>query len=326
MLSGKAPYEGDNVMEVLHKKANEPPPPLGELRPGLPPAMMGLVERAMARNPEERPQSMADMAYEIRAIENALLTTPPPVVVPPTSSSSRDDAQGSLQAVLPEPSQTRVVRPFVNRRPLYIAAGITVALFGFLGFLLFGRSSDSKPESRSAPTVAPPPAPLPPPPPPALDAATEAAPVAAEPTSELGESGRREPSGRPVRTPATTAKELEESMQQAQQLLHAQRYEEARAAFGRLLTVKSAKGAAAAGLAKIAFQEENYRLAAERARESARTGGGVEARLLMGDAYFKLQKYDEAKKAYNEALKLDPNNRAAGQGLRLVEGQEEAPK
>ena len=25
MLTGKAPYEGDNVMEVLHKKANEPP-------------------------------------------------------------------------------------------------------------------------------------------------------------------------------------------------------------------------------------------------------------------------------------------------------------
>ena len=48
--------------------------------------------------------------------------------------------------------------------------------------------------------------------------------------------------------------------------------------------------------------------------------------MLLGDAYFKLQKFEEAKKAYNEALKLDPNNRVAGQGLRLLESQEEPPK
>ena len=74
-------------------------------------------------------------------------------------------------------------------------------------------------------------------------------------------------------------------------------------------------------MAKIAFQEKNYKTAAERAKESARRGGGAEARVLLGDAYFKLQKFEEAKKAYTEALKLDPNNRVAGQGLRLVERQ-----
>jgi Flp pilus assembly protein TadD len=74
-------------------------------------------------------------------------------------------------------------------------------------------------------------------------------------------------------------------------------------------------------LAQIAFQEKNYKEAVERAKESARTGGGVEARVLLGDAYFKLDRFEEAKKAYNEALKLDPNNRVAGQGLRLVESQ-----
>ena len=61
--------------------------------------------------------------------------------------------------------------------------------------------------------------------------------------------------------------------------------------------------------------------AVERAKESARFGGGAEARVLLGDAYFKLERFDEAKKAYTDALKLDPNNRVAGQGLRLVEGQ-----
>jgi len=126
-------------MEVLHKKANEPPLPLAELRTGLPPAMVALVERAMARSPDDRPQSMADMAYEIRSIENALLTTPPPVLVPPTSTSSRDDAQGSLQAVLPELSVTRIVRPFAFRRRIYVASVAAVALLVVGAFFLLGR-------------------------------------------------------------------------------------------------------------------------------------------------------------------------------------------
>jgi len=164
----------------------------------------------------------------------------------------------------------------------------------------------------------------------ALDAGTEAgspidADVDADVEPEPAEPHRREPGARSLRVAPSTSPKIrrigEESLRQAKQLLHAQRYDEARVAFEKLLSNRRLKGAAAAGLAKIAFQEQDYKLAVERAKESARTGGGVEARVLLGDAYFKLEKFEEAKKAYNEALKRDPNNRVAGQGLRLVEGR-----
>ena len=41
MLTGTAPYDGDNVMEVLHKKANQAPAPLRSLRPDLSPLSRG---------------------------------------------------------------------------------------------------------------------------------------------------------------------------------------------------------------------------------------------------------------------------------------------
>jgi serine/threonine protein kinase len=335
MLTGTAPYEGDNVMEVLHKKANEPPRPLAELRLGLPPAIVALVERAMARSPDDRPQSMADMGYEIRAIENALILTPPPVMVPTASTSSRDDAQGSYQAVLGEASGTQVIWPFARRRRLYVAAGTGLAavLLAALGIWRLGGSSRERAEGGAAPVlvVLSPPAgpaspepvsPLPEPPS-GYDLAAEAPPPASLELAAgaVGEAAKREPNPHGARPAVTTGKQTEESLHQAQQLLHAQRYGEARDAFEKLLAVKQAKGAASAGLAKIAFQEGDYKQTVERAKESARVGGGVEARVLLGDAYFKLEKFEEAGKAYNEALKLDPNNRAAGQGLRLLESR-----
>ncbi|HEX7506931.1 MAG TPA: serine/threonine-protein kinase, partial [Polyangia bacterium] len=133
MLSGAPPYEGDNVMEVLHKKANEPPQLLAELRPNLAPIIVSLVERAMARAPDDRPNSMADLAYEIHTIETALVMTPSPVALLAPGTSSRDDAQGGMQAVFGEASETRVVRSFATRRRTTLVAVIAVSLLGAFG-------------------------------------------------------------------------------------------------------------------------------------------------------------------------------------------------
>jgi serine/threonine protein kinase len=335
MLGGNPPYEGDNVMEVLHKKANEAPQSLAKLRPNLAPSIIALVERAMARAPDDRPNSMADLAYEIHTIETALVMTPSPVALLAPGTSSRDDAQGGMQVVFGEASETRVVRSFATRRRTTLVAVIAVSLLGAFGMFRLGRSLRGSPAPAPEPvaTAVLPAVPQPPmlAPSLALDSAGEAAAAAApepakepEPTTEAAESSKREPSphGRPAPAPPVAATKVnEEALHEAQQLLLAQRYADARVAFSKLLVTKQTKGAASVGLAKIAFQEKNYKEAVEHAKDSARSGGGAEARVLLGDAYFKLEKFEEAKKAYSEALKLDPNNRVAGQGLRLVEGQ-----
>jgi serine/threonine protein kinase len=340
MLCGSPPYEGDNVMEVLHKKANEPPKPLSELRPALPPAVIGLVERAMARSADDRPRSMADLAYEIHTIETALVMTPTPLLMTTPGAASRDDMSG--QNAFGERSETHVVRPFASRqRSAIIAVALSGILFAF-GLTWLVHSLRSRP-SEPVPVATVPPAPVaglplasPEPSPDgggrldggalaSLDADPAQEPEKEpEPAAESSEPNKREGSAHSSSTRVTvsTAKQSDESLHAAQQLLHAQRFDEARTAFGKLLGEKRSRGAAAAGLAKVAFQEKKYKEAVDRAKESAKWGGGAEARVLLGDAYFKLERFDEAKKAYNEALKLDPNNRVAGQGLRLVESQQ----
>lgn len=60
LLAGHLPFTGAGI-EVMEKHLLEAPPPLAEARPDLPEALVAVVERAMAKRPEERFQSADEM-------------------------------------------------------------------------------------------------------------------------------------------------------------------------------------------------------------------------------------------------------------------------
>ncbi len=65
MLTGVPPYQGDNFMEILTKKATVDPVSPAALRSTIPEAVSTLVMRAMSRDPDNRPPSMEAFEYEI---------------------------------------------------------------------------------------------------------------------------------------------------------------------------------------------------------------------------------------------------------------------
>jgi TolB-like protein len=54
LLAGRPPFMGRNARTVMTQHVTTPPPALLELRPGLPPRLVEAVERAVAKDPEER--------------------------------------------------------------------------------------------------------------------------------------------------------------------------------------------------------------------------------------------------------------------------------
>jgi len=308
MLTGSPPYDGENVMEVLHKKANETPQRIREVRPEVPAAVEALVERSMARSPLDRPQTMAAFAEEIRATAaNLNNQTPPPLALPPRHNSPV--FAGTIdRAALATPLYG------LPRRAIAAAAAV-VTMLGV--FAIVRTATSPKQAAVPAPTYHPPAVPAPPPRPPVVPlpvappAPPEPAPfvgppfIEADPPPELPR-----PTGARVR-PGLAPSQGRALLKSAQTLLKAQRYEEAEDAFKRVLPGRRERGSALVGLGNIAFQKQNYAEAATRAREARSANGGIEAALLLGDAYFKLGKYAEAKAAYDDALRMNGGGETA---------------
>jgi serine/threonine-protein kinase len=65
LLTGSVPYDGDNFVTVALRHVNEPVPNVLELRPEVPARLAMAVERAMAKNPDDRFDSMDELVGEL---------------------------------------------------------------------------------------------------------------------------------------------------------------------------------------------------------------------------------------------------------------------
>ena len=140
MLVGRTPFRGATPHATLHSVIYDPPPPLRKLDPRIPPAVEGVVLKAMAKRPEQRYQSGAEMA---QALKKALAAPARPVVAPVT--------------VPPPPRPARPARTSSSRSPalLWLLAALAGILVLVLGVLLFlALSAEGNPPATPTATVA----------------------------------------------------------------------------------------------------------------------------------------------------------------------------
>jgi serine/threonine-protein kinase len=66
-LSGRLPFGGESLFELMHKHVSATPPPLREMRPDIAPALEAVIARAMAKDPAMRFAGAHQMAEALRA-------------------------------------------------------------------------------------------------------------------------------------------------------------------------------------------------------------------------------------------------------------------
>ncbi|MEA2828140.1 MAG: eukaryotic-like serine/threonine-protein kinase [Actinomycetota bacterium] len=69
MLAGRAPFSGDTPVAVAYKQVNEVPPPPSVYNPDVPPALDGIVMRALAKRAADRQQSAEALRAELLDVQ-----------------------------------------------------------------------------------------------------------------------------------------------------------------------------------------------------------------------------------------------------------------
>ena len=96
LLAGAKPFVANDVPELMRKLLNESPPALATLRPGAGPHLDPVIQRALARNPEDRFQNTDEFIDALNAaIEVTTIEDGPPLDLTKISTSRNDRQAGS---------------------------------------------------------------------------------------------------------------------------------------------------------------------------------------------------------------------------------------
>jgi serine/threonine-protein kinase len=74
LLTGTLPSRGDSMAALMYRIANQSPPDVRALRPGLPAGIADMLTRSLAKPPAQRYQSGADLAAELKRLRAGIDT------------------------------------------------------------------------------------------------------------------------------------------------------------------------------------------------------------------------------------------------------------
>jgi hypothetical protein len=148
MLTGKQPYEADTPMAVAIKHITDPVPPIRQSNPKLPEGMEAVIQKAMAKNKNDRFSTAVEMTDALREVAQNITTKQPALPLPD-----------------PVDKRTVIARPRVipQKRafnPLFVILPAAVLVVAAGAVFLFNRAGTGTPARTEPPastfTAAPP--------------------------------------------------------------------------------------------------------------------------------------------------------------------------
>ena len=100
MIAGRLPFDADSEAALLYAVLNKEPETLTALRTDVPPALDGLVAKALTKDRLLRYQHVGDLAIDLKALRRGGLPSPPPVKDSRSSSSAWKIAALAVAALL----------------------------------------------------------------------------------------------------------------------------------------------------------------------------------------------------------------------------------
>ncbi len=128
VTTGQKPFAGESIIDSMHKIVYSPAPPIEEFSPDTPSELQRIIRKCLSKAPDERYQSIKDVAIDLRDLIREYDTMPP-------VTRSFAPAPHTIASGVTSIEQA----PIQNRRILIAAAAIlALAVIGFGIYKLIG--------------------------------------------------------------------------------------------------------------------------------------------------------------------------------------------
>jgi eukaryotic-like serine/threonine-protein kinase len=160
--TGKKPFEGESIVKSLHMVIYEAAPSIAKFNPSAPPELQRIVRRCLAKDPDERYQSIKEVAIELktlrREMDGAGVDT---TVAPPKSQTTRVSADytgpesfGATISTSSTPPTTRAssaeyVVTGIKQHKLATVAAVAVLIVAAIALFLYLRGRTNTPAIQS---------------------------------------------------------------------------------------------------------------------------------------------------------------------------------
>ncbi len=162
LITGEVPFQADNFMGILSLHLTEPPPVVtsGQLaRLGAPPGLAAVVARALAKNRDERFQTMDEMSRALVDAERGRgagsVATPPPAEAPLAEVAGRPKRTvwtGKIEERDDEPAVQ--ARPARRGKAIWIVVALLI-VGGAVGAYLLTRRGNQEDREHEPPVAVP---------------------------------------------------------------------------------------------------------------------------------------------------------------------------
>jgi serine/threonine protein kinase/tetratricopeptide (TPR) repeat protein len=168
--TGKKPFEGDSIVKSLHSLIYEPAPQVKDLNPSAPADLQRIIRRCLAKDKDERYQTIKDVAIELKELRRELessadfdTTVPPPAnsatALSTDGGSSVQSAAAPSGSIPPTISSAEYLLSGIGKHKL--SAGVAFAILLVLisgagyGFFKYRGSTGGETEAITSIAVLP---------------------------------------------------------------------------------------------------------------------------------------------------------------------------
>ena len=149
MCAGRPPFRAETTYGVLHRIANEDPTSVCEVNSDVPVWLGQIIERLMAKRPEDRFESAAQVAV---LLEGCLAHVQQPATIPlPVGVQALAARALQQSSTTSNPNHIKVTRqriPSIGKSIAATASAVTLLFLGIMIVLQIGKGTPTRPASR----------------------------------------------------------------------------------------------------------------------------------------------------------------------------------